>query len=372
MPLDDVLDDREAEPGAPRGAAAAGVGAVEPPGQVRDLFRSDPVALIGDRDARLPIGRAVKLDPDRRSGTGIFQRVFHKVAHNLFELLAIALDPGGLDDGGPKALGMGRACRIARGGLDELAQIEQIARGIVLFGLHPAQAHEVADQALEALRFALDSAQKFLGGGRIKAVRAVRKRFNIAQDRRERRPQFVARIGDEIGVRAADIGLGGLVDELDHRHSSIERVAIEVPDILAAHQPVHDHRTVGFLIEQLDRFGLAEGDPRILTDDVLAEHQARGAIGDRDRVALGDEQRSRGVLDQLAHRFAPLGFAHDDGGLFGWAYGRDQQRADPNAKHRKGDDRIDLEQEQRDERGERQDDAGEGNGLTSSHKCQDL
>ena len=49
MPFDDVLYDRETKPCSPGCTAAAGIGAIEPPGKVRDMFRSNAFPAIGDR-----------------------------------------------------------------------------------------------------------------------------------------------------------------------------------------------------------------------------------------------------------------------------------------------------------------------------------
>ena len=47
MPFDDVLYDRETKPGTPGSAAATGIGAIEPPGKVRDMFCSNAFPAIG-------------------------------------------------------------------------------------------------------------------------------------------------------------------------------------------------------------------------------------------------------------------------------------------------------------------------------------
>jgi hypothetical protein len=51
MPFDDVLYDRETKPCSPGRTAAAGIGTIEPPGKVRDMFRSNAFPAIGDRQA---------------------------------------------------------------------------------------------------------------------------------------------------------------------------------------------------------------------------------------------------------------------------------------------------------------------------------
>src|SRR5262245_7110097 len=48
--VDDVLDDREPEPGAAECARAPGVDAVEALGEARQVLARDALALVGDRD----------------------------------------------------------------------------------------------------------------------------------------------------------------------------------------------------------------------------------------------------------------------------------------------------------------------------------
>src|SRR5258708_9289299 len=48
MAVDDVLDDREPEPGAAERARAAGVDAIESLGQPRQVLARDPLPLVGD------------------------------------------------------------------------------------------------------------------------------------------------------------------------------------------------------------------------------------------------------------------------------------------------------------------------------------
>src|SRR5437868_6031514 len=48
VPLDDMLDDGEAEPGAAAVAATRGVDAVEALGQARQVLRRDSLAAVGD------------------------------------------------------------------------------------------------------------------------------------------------------------------------------------------------------------------------------------------------------------------------------------------------------------------------------------
>ncbi|MEO1554781.1 MAG: hypothetical protein AAFR82_12695, partial [Pseudomonadota bacterium] len=76
----------------------------------------------------------------------------------------------------------------------------------------------------------------------------------------------MARIGNKIGVRPADIGFGGLVDELKNSQLVIDHMAIELPNILASHKAAHHSAAAVIVREQVDRFRLAEGHARVLAD----------------------------------------------------------------------------------------------------------
>ena len=72
--LDDMLDDREAKPGAAERAAAAGIDAVETLGDPRDVLGRDALALVGDRQVQhRPFG--MRRHGHRRARLAVAQRI---------------------------------------------------------------------------------------------------------------------------------------------------------------------------------------------------------------------------------------------------------------------------------------------------------
>ena len=120
----------------------------------------------------------------------------------------------------------------------------------MLFRLDLRKVHQIADQRLQPVRLTLDNAEEFLRGRRVDPAFILAKRLDIAEDRGQRRAQFVAGIGDEISMRAADIGLGGLVREFKHGDPLVDRLPVDLPDILPPHEPAHDRHTAAVVVEQ--------------------------------------------------------------------------------------------------------------------------
>src|SRR5688572_32036655 len=92
MAFDDVLDDRQPEPGAAGGAAAAGIGAVEAPGKVRDVLGGDAFAAVAHGQHRHLALAALDADRDAGLRRAVLERVVDEVAYELLELLAVAED----------------------------------------------------------------------------------------------------------------------------------------------------------------------------------------------------------------------------------------------------------------------------------------
>ena len=90
MPLDDVLDDGEAEAGAADRAAAPRIDAVESLGQPRDVLGRDAVAFVADRQPHHAVGIAPQLDRDGRARAAVFHRVADQIVQRLAQLDAVA------------------------------------------------------------------------------------------------------------------------------------------------------------------------------------------------------------------------------------------------------------------------------------------
>src|SRR5215472_16724511 len=94
MAIENVLDQRQTQPGAALRATFGDIDAIEPFGQPRQMFRRDARAVIADTDAgfRFALGRCAgtKLDVDPASGSAIFERIFDQIFENADQLVMVA------------------------------------------------------------------------------------------------------------------------------------------------------------------------------------------------------------------------------------------------------------------------------------------
>src|SRR6476469_6672914 len=89
--LDDMLDDREAEPGAAERAAAARIDPVEALGDSRDMLGGDAVALVAHAEMD-HVAFAPQPDANRRSPPAVAKRVHHQIVDDLEDLGEVAGD----------------------------------------------------------------------------------------------------------------------------------------------------------------------------------------------------------------------------------------------------------------------------------------
>src|SRR3546814_1421555 len=80
MPLGDVLDDREAQPGAAERAAAARIDAVEAFGKPGQMLGRDAVAPIDDRQRDVAGIAGFESHRDRGAGAPVFHRFADEVS----------------------------------------------------------------------------------------------------------------------------------------------------------------------------------------------------------------------------------------------------------------------------------------------------
>ncbi len=179
------------------------------------------------------------------------------------------------------------------------------------------------------------------------ALRALLdERLDIADDRGERGAQLVAGIGDEVGMRAADVGLGGAVDQFDEPVASVDRLPGHLPGTARPGQALNRHAAALLAPEQIDRRRVAESDARILADDMPAENLARLGVGDHDAAVVEQQERDAGVLDQLAHPVAgQLHVALGSGNALG-RRDEEKDRPDPDDHHAERQKDIDAFEQQ--------------------------
>ena len=60
---------------------------------------------------------------------------------------------------------------------------------------------------------------------------------------------------------------------------------------------------IDWVIREMDRFGVAQGNARVLADHVGSKDLPRRRVRDDDPLAIEHEHRQTGVLDQVAHAF---------------------------------------------------------------------
>src|SRR5690606_4438737 len=90
--LDDVLHDRQSQPGAARSTTAAGIGAIESSGEMGNMLGRDAFALVTNRhDCRIP-STFIQAHDYGRLGRTVFEGVFHQVADQLFQLITVSPD----------------------------------------------------------------------------------------------------------------------------------------------------------------------------------------------------------------------------------------------------------------------------------------
>jgi hypothetical protein len=248
---DDVLHDREAEPGAARRARR--VGSVEALEQPLEIGGADARAVVGDRQPRAP-GFLRHRDAARGPRTRIADRVrdevldhdaHHARAQGQLDLLTARHDD--LDLGVGCALGE-RRDRLAHDGQDA----RSTERHDLAARLELAEEQHVVDQVarlLDLLPRLLDEAVDFRAGqGR---------RLEQHEEARQRRPQLVR---DRSGEAGPELLIGGeLGQRVDEQHKCPADV---LPDAPTRHR-VAQQRLCGrrrrheppLLVEHDDRLG---------------------------------------------------------------------------------------------------------------------
>ena len=176
--------------------------------------------------------------------------------------------------------------------------LEVGAAGRTLMGIHldAAQRQEIVDQPLHALGLVLHERQEALARDLVLLGRALQ-RFDEAQERGQRRAQFVACMGDEIGAHALGLLLARQVPEQyeDHLLRLEGAYGGDISFEMARHghmQFVIDTPRAAMLENRLHRVqygGGPYGGRNVLVVRVHVEKIPRLAIGARHH-AMGIEQ----------------------------------------------------------------------------------
>ena len=99
------------------------------------------------------------------------------------------------------------------------------AKPMVGITIQSATYHEIGDEILETFCLGQHGRQESMRLLWRDLVELIDQRFHVADDRGERRPQFVARVGYKVGMSSADVDFRGAVDELDQRKPLVERLS---------------------------------------------------------------------------------------------------------------------------------------------------
>ena len=221
--VDDVLDDGEAQARSALVAALRHVDPVEPLGQARQVLGRDAGAVILHREATCaaPAPRVAR----RSISTSTLPPLspyFTAFSIRFSATRRSSSRSPSTRTGCPGSSALMTTPRsFARGDRVSIICEAMEARSTVCVGekmgahLDARQGQEIVDQALHALRLALHDVEEALPGLGIVA-RGALQGLDEAEDRGQRRAQFMARIGDEIGPHGLQPpGRGEIAEEQD-------------------------------------------------------------------------------------------------------------------------------------------------------------
>ena len=210
MAIEDVLDQRQAQPGAALGAALRHIDPIEALGQPRQMLGSDARTTIAHRNARfrfairpLPAGQR---DVHPLAGRRVFQRVLHEILEHADQFVAIGRheqrrgDPGRLD----LDIAVARQCLQAIGHLpNDGAEIDLLVGPQMRVEFDARERQEIVDQTRHTVGLHLHDGEEALARRRILARRPAQ-RIDEPRQRGKRRAQLVAGIGNEVGAHLLD------------------------------------------------------------------------------------------------------------------------------------------------------------------------
>jgi hypothetical protein len=189
--------------------------------------------------------------------------------------------------------------------------------------LDPGQRQEIVDEPGHPLRLAPHDLQEPLAGLRIVAGGPL-KRLDEAQERCQRRPEFVARIGHEVDPHVFEAPRRGEVPE-EQDHALLGGILAERPDLNLEgplgrnalgilHLP---HLTrPQHLVDAVEHVGAAQGErQRVLELERGQERSRRLVHLDHDRAAVDQNDRVRDGSQEGLCDARPLGRAALQGHL---------------------------------------------------------
>src|SRR5881394_1775590 len=190
-----VLHDGQSEPGPAFLAGAAGVDAVEPLENARQVFGWNSGAGVGDTDQRF-VAAALRRDADAAASRRVAQRVVEQVGKDLSQRLGVAVHRRGVRDGlevdcaARRTLCEG-APRLTRGGID--ADVAWL--GLPAARFDTRQVEQIVDETLHAVRVVDDGLRE---AGRLGVERLGGERLRVPGDGGQWRFQLVGHVGNEV------------------------------------------------------------------------------------------------------------------------------------------------------------------------------
>ncbi len=201
MRLGDLADDREPEPGA--GHAPRGSGSVEAVEHVRQVLLVDPGTVVAHRHLAVANG-----DLDLAAGRAPLGRVVEQVRDRALDRRRDAVD-----DRLPKVGREGDARPVPACALDGVRG-EEVEPHLLRLRRLPLAARELdqlGDEGRHLVQLLDDVSEQPLTLARRQRALA-RQHLDVRSQARERRPQLVRRVGDELALRA-----GRLLERAEHR-----------------------------------------------------------------------------------------------------------------------------------------------------------
>ncbi len=304
MRLHDPLDEGEAETEPSVGAGLGAIQLVEVGEDLRDVLRRDPDPLVQDGDVD-PLVAAVLLrgartacfEPDRAAARG----ELHRVVEHLFESpLDQPLVPRDAREVrfyvGNDVMGSCLRVPLPSQRLDDVADVDGLAARSETTGLHRREVDQELDDPLETRGALQDPSDELLHlvGRDLFASEDL----GVSLDRRERSPQLVRDVRQELGFHPLDLAFA--------RHVSQHRYATCHVSLFSS-QDRTDDRDRHALTVLLGQEDVVDGSGRVLEDrkrDALAVSVTSGQhLLDRfaDRVPRLEPGEQLGLAVESEH-----------------------------------------------------------------------
>ena len=266
------------------------------------------------------MGDDMGLYPHRAADLAVFDRIVDQIGENLFQFALVAHHLGhvrGQDDLDRRLFRLGAEIERLHHPAKQAVQADRIGRRRVFGQLHPRQGQKIADQPGHARHlFGHGLQEAFPGDGIV--PRRAQQGFDIAAQRRQRRADLMAGIGDEIRPHPLyPLRLGEVAKHQGGDHA-IARWLVQAGDA-AGQFARHRHRQGDFdldaglvaaqhILHRFQHFRVAHHGGQRPAHRLVAENGPGRAVGQTDAERTIDQDQRIG--QQVEHRpMAPVAFA---------------------------------------------------------------